>query len=110
MELKDLPAELASFVEHTLASGTYPSAEALVADAVRVLRDQEAGRTARPHTPDGLVHEECWFCGSDVAFRPDERAGSNAAVVFIEPFGAGEPTHGVCHVSCAERAKGSLAR
>jgi Arc/MetJ-type ribon-helix-helix transcriptional regulator len=52
MELKELPAELASFVEHALARGTYPSADALVADAVRVLRDQEAGRTARPHTPD----------------------------------------------------------
>ena len=52
MELTELPAELASFVEHALASGTYPSAEALVADAVRVLRDQEAGHTARPHTPD----------------------------------------------------------
>jgi len=52
MEMKELPAELASFVEHALARGTYPSAEALVADAVRVLRDQEAGHTARPHTPD----------------------------------------------------------
>jgi Arc/MetJ-type ribon-helix-helix transcriptional regulator len=52
MELKELPAELASFVEQALASGAYPSADALVADAVRVLRDQEAGRTARPHTPE----------------------------------------------------------
>jgi Arc/MetJ-type ribon-helix-helix transcriptional regulator len=52
MELKELPAELASFVEQALASGTYPSADALVADAVRMLRDQEAGRTARPHTPE----------------------------------------------------------
>src|SRR2546421_12064559 len=52
MELKELPAELASFVEHALASGTYPSTDALVADAVRVLRDQEAGRLARSHTPD----------------------------------------------------------
>jgi Arc/MetJ-type ribon-helix-helix transcriptional regulator len=52
MELKELPAELAPFVEHALASGTYPSTDALVADAVRVLRDQEAGRTARSHTPD----------------------------------------------------------
>ena len=40
MELTELPADLASFVEHALASGTYPSAEALIADAVRVLRDQ----------------------------------------------------------------------
>jgi Arc/MetJ-type ribon-helix-helix transcriptional regulator len=52
MELKELPPELASFVEHALASGAYPSEDALVADAVRVLRDQEAGRTARLHTPD----------------------------------------------------------
>src|SRR5438128_10208154 len=52
MELKELPAELASFVEHALASGTDPSADALVADAVRMLRDQEAGRTARPHPPE----------------------------------------------------------
>ena len=69
MELKELPPELASFVEHALASGTYPSADALVADAVRVLRDQEAGRRrvhTRPttpvhpdvatSTPDELVH------------------------------------------------------
>ena len=52
MELKELPAELVSFVEQALASGTYASAEALVADAVRLLRDQEAGHTARPPTPD----------------------------------------------------------
>ena len=56
MEMKELPAELASFVEHALASGTYSSAEALVADAVRVLRDQEAEHTARPHTPDTPAH------------------------------------------------------
>jgi hypothetical protein len=59
---------------------------------------------------DGLVHEECWFCGSEVAFRPDERTGSDAALVIVEPFGGGESTHGVCHASCAEQAKGSLAR
>jgi Arc/MetJ-type ribon-helix-helix transcriptional regulator len=58
MELKELPPELASFVEHALASGTYPSADALVADAVRVLRDQEAGRAVRPHTPDAIVHPD----------------------------------------------------
>jgi len=52
MELKELPPDLASFVQHALASGTYPSADALVADAVRVLRDQEAGKTASQHTPD----------------------------------------------------------
>jgi Arc/MetJ-type ribon-helix-helix transcriptional regulator len=65
MEMKELPAELASFVEHALASGTYPSAEALVADAVRMLRDQEAEHTARPHTPDAPAHP-------DVATSPPE--------------------------------------
>jgi Arc/MetJ-type ribon-helix-helix transcriptional regulator len=58
MELTALPAELASFVEHALASGTYPSAEALVADAVRVLRDHEAERTAHPATPDTPAHPD----------------------------------------------------
>jgi Arc/MetJ-type ribon-helix-helix transcriptional regulator len=58
MEIKELPAELVSFVEHALASGTYPSADALVADAVRVLRDQEAGRPARSHTPDTPAHPD----------------------------------------------------
>jgi hypothetical protein len=57
---------------------------------------------------DGLVREECWFCGSEVQFRPDETTGSDAAVVIVEPLGGGEATHGVCHASCAERAKGSL--
>jgi Arc/MetJ-type ribon-helix-helix transcriptional regulator len=58
MEIKALPPELASFVEHALASGAYPSAEALVADAVRVLRDQQAERRARPPTPDAPVHPD----------------------------------------------------
>ena len=52
MDLKELPAELASFVQQALASGTYQSADELVAEAVRVLRDREAERQARPHTPD----------------------------------------------------------
>jgi hypothetical protein len=59
---------------------------------------------------DGLVHEECWFCGDEIQFRPDERAGSDAAVVFVEPLGGGEATHGICHADCAERARGSLTR
>jgi hypothetical protein len=58
--------------------------------------------------PDGLVHEECWFCGAEVVFRPDEPAGSDAALVIVEPFGAGEVTNGVCHLACAEQAQGSL--
>ena len=57
---------------------------------------------------DGVVREECWFCGNEVQFRPREAAGSDAALVVIEPLGGGEPIHGVCHSSCAERAKGSL--
>ena len=52
MELKELPADLASFVQHALASGTYPSADALVTDAVRVLRDREAGQKAPQYIPD----------------------------------------------------------
>ena len=52
MEIKELPPDLASFVQHALASGTYPSEDALVADAVRMLRDQEAGKTASQHTSD----------------------------------------------------------
>ena len=60
--------------------------------------------------PDGLVHEQCWFCGAEVEFRPDEPAGSDAALVIVEPFGAGAVTHGVCHAGCAERARGSLRR
>lgn len=42
MDLKELPAELARFVEQALASGTYPSAGELVVEAVRVLQEREA--------------------------------------------------------------------
>jgi Arc/MetJ-type ribon-helix-helix transcriptional regulator len=41
MDLKELPAELAHFVEHALASGAYQSAEELVVEAVRVLKERE---------------------------------------------------------------------
>jgi len=58
MDLKELPAELASFVQQALASGTYQSADELVAEAVRVLRDREARRKARQHTPDTPVHTD----------------------------------------------------
>src|SRR6516162_2483229 len=58
MELTELPAELASFVEQALARGIYPSTEALVADAVRVLRDQDAQHTPRPHMPDTPAHTD----------------------------------------------------
>jgi hypothetical protein len=58
---------------------------------------------------DGIAREECWFCGNEVQVKLGEKTDSDASVVFIEPLGGGEPMHGVCHSSCAERAKGSLA-
>ena len=42
MELKELPGELAYFVQQALASGTYQSADELVAEAVRL------SKTGRP--------------------------------------------------------------
>jgi hypothetical protein len=57
---------------------------------------------------DGTVREECWFCGQEVEFDARNPTGE-AAAVMIEPFGPGEPLHGVCHRGCADRAKGSLA-
>ena len=51
MELKELPGELAYFVQQALASSTYQSADELVAEAVRLLKDREAERKARLHTP-----------------------------------------------------------
>ena len=57
---------------------------------------------------DGTVREECWFCGREVEFDARNPTGE-AAAVMIEPFGPGEPLHGVCHRDCADRAKGSLA-
>ena len=66
MDLKELPAELAHFVQQALASGTYQSADELVTEAVRVLRDQEAMRGTRQHTSDTPAHP-------DVSIRtPDE--------------------------------------
>ena len=55
MDLKELPTELAHFVQQALASGTYQSADDLVAEAVRMLRDQEVVRKARQHTPDATA-------------------------------------------------------
>jgi Arc/MetJ-type ribon-helix-helix transcriptional regulator len=40
MELKELPGELAYFVQQALASGTYQSADELVAEAVRLLKNR----------------------------------------------------------------------
>lgn len=44
MHLNGLPADLAQFVDEALASGKYPSAEALVCDALQVLRKREDDR------------------------------------------------------------------
>jgi Arc/MetJ-type ribon-helix-helix transcriptional regulator len=66
MDLKELPAELAHFVEQALASGTYPSAEQLVVEAVRVLQERGARREelqprhgepldTPPQTPEAYV-------------------------------------------------------
>ena len=49
MDLNGLPADVAQFVDDALASGKYPSAEALVAAALQVLQQQEEDRgTPRP--------------------------------------------------------------
>jgi Arc/MetJ-type ribon-helix-helix transcriptional regulator len=58
MELKELPGELAYFVQQALASGTYQSADELVAEAVRLLKDREAERKARLHTPGAPAHTD----------------------------------------------------
>ena len=50
------------------------------------------------------MSEPCWFCGADV----DDEA--ETAALTIEPLESGEAQYGVCHLACAERAKGSLAR
>jgi len=39
MQLNGLPPDLAKFIDDALASGQYPSAEALVCDALQVLRE-----------------------------------------------------------------------
>ena len=56
---------------------------------------------------DGIAHETCFFCDAELEFDMHAPNGE-AAAVMIEPFGPGEPLHGVCHRDCAERAKGSL--
>ena len=58
---------------------------------------------------DSVVREPCWFCGGEV--EVDARSPSaQVAEMTIEPFGPGEAYHSMCHVECAERAKGSLER
>ena len=78
MELKELPAELVFFVEQALASGTYASVEALVADAMRVLRDQDAGRTARPHPPETPVPLDMTTSTPDELVRESARPWKRA--------------------------------
>jgi hypothetical protein len=58
--------------------------------------------------PDGVVRQPCWFCNSQVEFRPREPTG-DAAIVLIEVFGSHEHRHGLCHTDCANRSKGSLS-
>lgn len=48
MHLNGLPAELAQFVRDALASGKYQSTEALVCDALQVLREQAGHRKPQP--------------------------------------------------------------
>ena len=64
MDLKELPAELAHFVQQALARGTYQSEEELMAEAVRVLKERGSA-VQQPHgglldtppqTPDAYVH------------------------------------------------------
>ena len=48
MHLNGLPADLAKFVDDTLASGYYPSAEVLVCDALQILREHGAPPSVLP--------------------------------------------------------------
>ena len=41
MHINDLPTDLAQFVREALTSGQYPSAEALVCEALRLLQEQD---------------------------------------------------------------------
>jgi hypothetical protein len=61
-----------------------------------------AGRFTVRLGDDEPRQDPCWFCGGDVA--PGEGAS-----LLVEPFGAGEPLRGVCHLACAGRARGSLS-
>jgi hypothetical protein len=57
---------------------------------------------------DGTAEDPCWFCGGAVIV-PSEGQASDAAIIMIDPVdGHGARTQGVCHATCAERARGSL--
>ncbi|HEX4518824.1 MAG TPA: hypothetical protein VH063_04495 [Gaiellaceae bacterium] len=59
--------------------------------------------------PDGKIHENCWFCGEDIAWERGKEPGASGLIMF--PLGmSGTPIETVCHSACAERAKGSLAK
>jgi putative addiction module CopG family antidote len=55
MEIKELPAELAHFVQQELANGTYQSAEALVVEAVRMLKERRLRRQALQQRQEGTM-------------------------------------------------------
>jgi len=58
---------------------------------------------------DGKINETCWFCGGEISADVRDPA-SGVAMLMIEGLGGGgEAIHGVCHSTCAERAKGSLS-
>jgi antitoxin ParD1/3/4 len=48
-----IPAEFESFVQHQLATGAYESAQQVVGDALRLLRDQKL-ETLRKEIQEGL--------------------------------------------------------
>ena len=58
--------------------------------------------------PDGLVRRPCWFCDRPVEFDPSQ-ATTGAAMLMIGAIGSESHQYGLCHLACAERAKGSLA-
>ena len=55
MDCKDLPAELAHFVQQALAHGTYQSEEEIVVEAVRVLKEQVSRREAVQQRYEGIM-------------------------------------------------------
>jgi hypothetical protein len=79
MDLNGLPADVAQFVDDVLASGKYPSAEALVAAALQVLRQQEEDRgTPRP----GAVPE-----AGSLPASPDDHLQALAGALRTGEFG-----------------------
>jgi hypothetical protein len=50
---------------------------------------------------DDEDEESCWFCGRAVG-------AEDGAALVVEPFGGGEPSRTICHVTCVERTRGLL--